>query len=266
MHYYNWNISDYSSHTSHLTEMEDLAYRRMLDWLYLHEIPLPKEVKEIARVIRMREHCECIANVLLEFFTEHSDGYTHKRFEKELDAYRAKSERAKKSAQARWSKNKGLTDANALQSDCERNANQETINNKQEPKNNSTSDQRSLSVVKKIPKKSKNLVLADFTKAGINQEIAEDFIQHRKNLKAPVTRTAMKAICTEANKANLPIETVLAEIQNRGWRGFKAEWLQENDRKCFAQINDEYQKEKAKERYATLLSATEEELSEWGLQ
>lgn len=135
-----------------------------------------------------------------------------------------------------------------------------------EQKQINTSDQRSLSVVKKIPKKSKNLVLKDFTDAGINQEIAEDFIQHRKNLKAPVTRTAMKAICTEANKANLPIETVLAEIQNRGWRGFKAEWIQENDRKCFAQINDEYQKEKAKERYATLLSATEEELSEWGLQ
>ena len=49
MFYYSFNIGDYQSHTSHLSEMEDLAYRRMLDWCYLHEKPLPEEVDEILR-------------------------------------------------------------------------------------------------------------------------------------------------------------------------------------------------------------------------
>ncbi|MCP4984979.1 MAG: YdaU family protein, partial [Colwellia sp.] len=47
MHYYQFNIGDYTSHTSHLDPLEDIAYRRMLDWVYLHESPLPLSVKQI---------------------------------------------------------------------------------------------------------------------------------------------------------------------------------------------------------------------------
>jgi len=54
MHYYQFNIGDYKSHTEHLSEMEDLTYRRLLDWYYLHETPIPLEIKETARQIRMR--------------------------------------------------------------------------------------------------------------------------------------------------------------------------------------------------------------------
>jgi uncharacterized protein YdaU (DUF1376 family) len=76
MFYYSFNIGDYQSHTSHhLSEMEDLAYRRMLDWCYLHEKPLPDDVEEIARQIRMRTHCDCIAIVLREYFKRTDDGW-----------------------------------------------------------------------------------------------------------------------------------------------------------------------------------------------
>ena len=68
MHYYKFNISDYKAHTEHLELLEDLAFRRMLDWMYLHEKPLPKNIDEIARFIRMRTHNDCIAYVLQEFF------------------------------------------------------------------------------------------------------------------------------------------------------------------------------------------------------
>ena len=40
MNYYPFHIGDYASHTRHLTLMEDLAYRRLLDLYYLHERPL----------------------------------------------------------------------------------------------------------------------------------------------------------------------------------------------------------------------------------
>jgi uncharacterized protein YdaU (DUF1376 family) len=56
MHYYQFNIGDYQSHTNHLDPLEDLAYRRMLDWCYLHEKPLPLDANEIARIIRLRDH------------------------------------------------------------------------------------------------------------------------------------------------------------------------------------------------------------------
>lgn len=138
MHYYKFHISDYKSHTEHLTEMEDLAYRRMLDWQYLHERHLPGSAEEIAKLIRMRTHCECIASVLKEYFIHSELGYLNKRASDEICEFNVKSEKARKSATARWSKktNKinGLKSnkqdyANALRSECEGNANHKPITN-----------------------------------------------------------------------------------------------------------------------------------------
>jgi uncharacterized protein YdaU (DUF1376 family) len=137
MHYYQFNIGDYHSHTNHLEPLEDLAYRRMIDIYYLNEIPLPKDVEEIARLIRMRTHTDCIAVVLRDFFELTKNGYIQARIDTELAAFRIKSEKARKSAKARWdktpSKSKPLADANALQTECEGNAIQEPLHKKQEP-------------------------------------------------------------------------------------------------------------------------------------
>jgi uncharacterized protein YdaU (DUF1376 family) len=133
MHYYPFNIGDYASHTQHLDDSEDLAYRRMLDYCYLNEIGLPESVDEIARLIRMRTHCESIANVLREFFTLHSDGmYRNNRAQREIQAFRDKSGKAAKAARKRWDK----ADANALPTHSERNAKQETRNNNHKPVSN----------------------------------------------------------------------------------------------------------------------------------
>ena len=145
MHFYNFHIGDYASHSQHLDPLEDIAYRRMLDWVYLNESPLPKDIKEIARLIRMREHCECIANVLREFWDLEDGMYIQARVKRELDRYRDKSEKAKKSAKARWnkeaSKQAGLDDANALRTECERTANQEPLTKNQEPIPKNQNDQ-----------------------------------------------------------------------------------------------------------------------------
>jgi uncharacterized protein YdaU (DUF1376 family) len=120
MFYYSFNIGDYQSHTSHLSEMEDLAYRRMLDWCYLHEKPLPDEVDEIARQIRMRSHSDCIAVVLREYFFRIDDGWISERVQFELSKIADKSDKARKSAEARWSTKK--TNANASETHNGRNA------------------------------------------------------------------------------------------------------------------------------------------------
>jgi uncharacterized protein YdaU (DUF1376 family) len=135
MNYYNFHIGDYKSHTDHLEPLEDLAYRRMIDWCYLHEKELPESVDEIARLIRMRTHNESIAFVLQEFFERTANGYANYRVMQEIEKYQEKSLKAKKSAEARWknkpSKIKSSRDANALQTECEGNANQEPITNNQ---------------------------------------------------------------------------------------------------------------------------------------
>lgn len=136
MHYYQFNIGDYVKDTQHLSEMEDLAYRRMIDLYYLRERSLPDSVEEIARLIRMRTHSECIAIVLREFFVRTDDGFENNRVEREIAAFQAKSDKARASAKSRWSKNNNLRDANALQTQSEGNANHKplTINHKPEEK------------------------------------------------------------------------------------------------------------------------------------
>ena len=128
MHYYQFNIGDYQSHTSHLTDIEDLAYRRMLDWCYLHEKPLPKDIDEIARLIRMRTHSDCIAVVLREFFIDTKEGYVSDRVMHEIAQVNIKSDKAKASAKVRWSNkiNDLPSDANGMRTHSERNATHNT--------------------------------------------------------------------------------------------------------------------------------------------
>jgi len=123
MHYYQFNIGDYKSHTEHLSEMEDLTYRRLLDWYYLHETPIPLDLTETARQIRMRSHSDCITLVLQEYFERTDDGWVHHRANKEIAKTGEKSEKASASAKARWNKAK---DANALQTQSESNATHNT--------------------------------------------------------------------------------------------------------------------------------------------
>lgn len=131
MHYYSFNIGDYKSHTEHLSEMEDLTYRRLLDWYYLHECPIPLDESEVARQIRMRSHIDCIAVVLREYFERTEDGWIHHRANKELAKAGEKSHKASESAKARWNKQK---DANALRTQSEGNATHNTIHKTQDTK------------------------------------------------------------------------------------------------------------------------------------
>lgn len=135
MHYYKFNIGDYQTHTGHLDPMEDIAYRRMLDLLYLHEKPLPDDVEKIGRLIRMPGEDECITRVLQEFFEHDQSGYFQRRVITEVNTYKKKSATAKKSANKRWSsKHAGLRgDANALRTQSEGNAKHKPLNTNHKP-------------------------------------------------------------------------------------------------------------------------------------
>jgi uncharacterized protein YdaU (DUF1376 family) len=101
MHYYQFHIGDYKSHTHHLSLMEDLAYRRLLDFYFLHEQPIKH--RDIARQIGMREHEEDVMTVLNEFFISTEDGFVSPRADKEIKQYKEFSEAGKRGAAKRWS-------------------------------------------------------------------------------------------------------------------------------------------------------------------
>jgi uncharacterized protein YdaU (DUF1376 family) len=171
MHYYQFNIGDYKSHTEHLSDMEDLTYRRLLDWYYLHETPIPLEINETARQIRMRSHSDCITTVLQEYFERTEIGWIHHRADKEIAKTGEKSEKASASAKARWDRAK---DANALQTQSESNAthNTEHITQDTKPKEKIKQPYQALFDVfwEKYPKKvGKDAALKAFQKRKPDQ-------------------------------------------------------------------------------------------------
>ena len=100
MHYYNFHIGDYKSHTHHLTIIEDIAFRRLLDHYYLHEAPIKQ--RNIARQIGMLEYEQDVLSVLNEFFHDTPDGYIHPRADEEIAKYRELSNAGKRGAAKRW--------------------------------------------------------------------------------------------------------------------------------------------------------------------
>ena len=212
MFYYSFNIGDYQSHTAHLSEMEDLAYRRMLDWCYLHEKPLPEDIDEIARQIRMRSHSDCIAIVLREYFKRIDGGYISDRVQHELSRAAEKSSKARLSAEVRWGAKK-TNNANALPTQSESNA----IPIHQ---NTNTPIHKDKATVVAPPD-------------GVSQSVWNDFVKQRKAKKAPVSETVITKIRNQAEKAGWSLEDALAEICARGWTGFNADWVKE--KQTFAQ-------------------------------
>jgi uncharacterized protein YdaU (DUF1376 family) len=140
MHYYQFNIGDYASHTRHLTIIEDLAYRRLLDMYYLHEKPLDSSIEAVARLIGMREYVDEVEMVLLEFFEclppeGEIHGWVNTRADKEITAYKGFIEAGKRGASKRWAKTDSPPIAPLSGNDSPPIA-PPIANNKQEPLNN----------------------------------------------------------------------------------------------------------------------------------
>jgi len=126
MHYYQFNIGDYASHTRHLNVVEDCAYRRLLDFYYLHEKPIKQH--DIARQINMREHEQEVLSVLNEFFLSTDQGFVSPRANKEIEHFHSRIEQASKAGKASAERR-----FNARSTDVQPTNNQEPITINQEP-------------------------------------------------------------------------------------------------------------------------------------
>ena len=199
MHYYQFNIGDYISHTRHLSPIEDIAYRRLLDAYYLSERPLNSGIATVARQIGLRDYEQEVKIVLEEFFRLTDDGWINTRADKEIAKYREMVDAGKRGAVKRW----------LSPSDAPPNATPIATNN-QEPLTNNH-------------KPNKNTVAPPF---GVTDSVWQDWVKLRKAKKAAVTQTAIDGIQREADKAMVSLQAALEMCCERGWTGFKAEWLQ----------------------------------------
>jgi uncharacterized protein YdaU (DUF1376 family) len=197
MHYYQFNIGDYMSHTRNLSLLEDIAYRRLLDEYYLHERPLNSGLTSVARQIGMLEHQEVVAFVLQLFFMlkEDGSGWTNARCDREIEQYRERLSNASKAGRASAERR-----SNARLTTVQLNNNHKTRNNK-------------------IP--TQGTVVPE----GVSSKVWESFVEARKAKKAPITELVIADIKKQATLAGWTLDAALTETVIRGWRSFKAEWV-----------------------------------------
>ena len=200
MHYYTWNIGDYSSHASHLTPIEDVAYRRLLDKYYLSETPICLDIAIAARSIGMREYQSEVEVVIREFFTQGEFGWVNKRAEQEIAHYKGKIDQASKagkaSAEARF---------NARSTSVQRTSNQPITNNQQPITNNQHKAKDHFTVPDWIP-----------------EPAWQGFLESRKASKGAFTDRAKMLIINQLKTMQAEgqdVGAVLDQSVANGWKG-----------------------------------------------
>ena len=230
MHYYSFHIGDYMSHTRHLSLIEDLAYRRLLDFYYLHEQPIKQ--RDIARQIGMREHEQDVLTVLNEFFLSTEEGFINTRADKQIEDFKIHQAKSALGAFLRDNKSiAGFVDKDVFVARFLDGSHKEYIATicadhvqtmGTSTIDDATNTQEPITINHK-PKKETATVVAP--PDCVSESIWNDFVKHRKAKKAQVTQVVIDQLKKEAEKAGWPIEDVLKEMILRNWVGFKATWV-----------------------------------------
>lgn len=81
----------------HFSLLEHGIYNQLLDWYYLDEQPLSKDNRTLFRRLSARtdEEQQAVLDVLAEMFVDTNDGWHHKRVDREITLYKAKSQQAR---------------------------------------------------------------------------------------------------------------------------------------------------------------------------
>jgi uncharacterized protein YdaU (DUF1376 family) len=188
--------------------MEDLAYRRLLDYYFLHEQPIKH--RDAARQVGMKEHEEDVLTVLNEFFLSTENGFVNPRADKEIKQYKEFAEAGKRGAAKRWG-----TPPNG-EANSPPNATPIATNNHKPITNNH--------------KPKKEIATAVACPLDVDQQIWDDWKQLRKAKKAPVTETVVKSARKEAAKANMAFGDFLSIWCARGSQGLQADWIKPDER------------------------------------
>ncbi len=197
----------------HLSNEEDLAYRRLLEMYYDTEQPIPDDLQLVSRRIRVTP--EALLFVLQEFFVLVNKGWKNKRCDLVINDYHEMAEKnrrnGKKGGRPKKPKDEqenplGFQSVpSGMPVVTQVKANQEPITINHKPKRESATS------VACPP--------------DVGEQVWQDWLSLRKTKKAAVTPTVIDGARKEAEKLGWPLEKFLVEWCTRGSQGLKAEWV-----------------------------------------
>lgn len=253
MNHFPFHIGDYAEATGHLSFIEDATYFRCIRKYYSTEKALPREISQVQRLIgaKTKEEKNSVEVVLNEFFILEEDGWHNKRCDQELEKYQegSKEDQEKKEHEKerlrRYREERSLmftalravgvvpkwdVHMDTLRDLFNKNCNAPVLStvSVQSSNCNALDTHTDTAITNQEPITTNHIKNKSITPpVGVDVNVWNDFVSHRKNKKSPISATALKGIESEAVKANMTLQAALALCVMRGWTGFKAEWVAE---------------------------------------
>jgi uncharacterized protein YdaU (DUF1376 family) len=94
MRYCTIHMGDWLRATAHLSPLEEAIYWRLIVQYYLRDGDLPNDMAALCRLIRINDP-EAVGAIAREFFELSEDRWIHHRCDKEIAAFKKKSEQAR---------------------------------------------------------------------------------------------------------------------------------------------------------------------------
>jgi len=174
--WYKFHLGDYITHTTHLSDAEDLAYRRLLDLYYMSESPIPLDTAVVARKIRL--DLDITESVLSEFFEITEEGYQNTRCDAEIAKYQHQV-----ATNRSLGKRGGRPKKTELETESKPNTNPKKIKNKNKNTLSATRFEEFWAAWPSSKRKvGKAAVLVKWEKAGLD-EVADVIIANVNDLK-----------------------------------------------------------------------------------
>ncbi len=213
-------IGDYLADTQRLTCEQHGAYLLMI-FDYWRNGPPPDDDDVLRSIVKLDAKAWAKHRPVLERMFQVRDGsWHHRRIDRELEEARGnqqrRSDKAKAAAEARWGQCSedapSITPSipDALPEGC--------------PSPSPSPDDIPNGTSSKGGKRVKLAAKPD----DVGDDVWSDFQSMRRQKRAPLTETALKGIAREATKAGWSLNDALRECCERGWQGFKAEWVNSN--------------------------------------
>ena len=200
-------VADYMADAAHLSTLEHGAYLLLIMAYWQRGEALPDDDKKLARIVGLQgANWRKVAPVLREFFITESGKLFHHRIEHELQRMRDKSLKNRKGGLARAKQALSERSADAEQTLSHTDTHRDTDTHKEEK-----------------PPKAPRKRWVDCP-VNVSPEVWQDWRTHRKTV---FTDTALQGLLREADKAGWTAEAAICEAIERGWQGFKADWVKD---------------------------------------
>lgn len=213
MNYFPFNYGDWCAATRHLTDAEELLLLHMICVYYRDEQPLPADLAEAGRKVGARtpEKQQLMEQLLNDYFTLADDGWHQKRCDRELAAYRARTEKAQAGAQARWGQPDLVGD---LSTDAPGNANEEPGTKNQKPAAARRVNKSKKAQATPATAETAQAVCELLKAVGLHDAQPDDALLHEL-LAAGVPSTEFVACALRAGHADHPFRYALKAVQGR---------------------------------------------------